>query len=63
MLRLIALVLFLVVSAFGYEQVTGNSIGVSRALSNAAAGVTAVFAGGYGMALGVGQSVLSGMGR
>lgn len=63
MLRLIALVLFIVVAAFAYEAFSGNEIGVGRFLSSAASGVTAAFAGGYGIAHGVGTGIASALGR
>lgn len=57
MLRIIAIVLFVVVGAYGYEAFSGQSIGVGRFVSSLGNGMSGAFAGGYGMALGATTSI------
>jgi hypothetical protein len=57
MVRLIAIVLVLFAVGFGYEEYTGNSIGVKRLIG----GFVGVFGGEYGVATGAATPAFGGL--
>ena len=57
MKRVLALIVILAASGYGFEHYSGKDIGIKRAFDLTGAAIAGGFAGGYGMATDVGRSV------